>query len=288
MLPSLDSKPAPPLVTIVTPSFNQARYIRKTIESVLSQTYPNIEYIVMDGGSTDGTVRILEEYGGRIAYWQSAEDGGFARAIAAGFRRGTGSILAWLNSDDLLAPDAVEKAVEAFRRHPQAGLVYGNRICIDENDTILYSKASVPGIRHSPRLAYQLFQETCFWSREAYEMAGGMDPALRFAIDYDLFSRIAKSYPMRHVPALWGYFRKHPESKTMNQYRTVGKIENLEIQRRYWGKPAGRAAWVAGLFAARAYGLIGGVLYPRPEWPRACTPRKHAWLKGLKTIVFFG
>jgi glycosyltransferase involved in cell wall biosynthesis len=280
--------PAGPLVSIVTPSYNQARYIGKTIQSVLGQTYPHIEYIVMDGGSTDSTVDILRSFGDRIAYWQSAKDAGFADAIASGFLRSKGSILAWLNSDDLLAPDAVEKAVGCFRRHPETGMVYGNRICIDEDDTVLYWKASVPAIGHTPLMAYLLFQETCFWSREAYEVSGGVDRAMRFAIDYDLFCRISKRYPLRRAPGIWGYFRKHTESKTMSQYRTLGKQETWAVQERYWGKRVSRPWWIAGLFACRIYGFLGALVTPRAQWPGLSAPRKSAVWKGLKTLAFFG
>lgn len=277
-----------PLVSIVTASYNQAQFISKTILSVLGQTYRNIEYIVMDGGSTDGTVGILESFHDRISYWQSAKDDGFADAIASGFRRSTGSILAWLNSDDLLAPDAVEKAVEAFRRRPDAGLIYGNRICIDEDDTVLYSKVSIPGLRATPLLSFLLSQETCFWTRQAYEGSGGLDPAMRFAIDYDLFSRISRKYRMYYAPGVWGYFRKHSDSKTMSQYRTVGKKEVRLIQDRYWGGPPARAVWLSGLFASRVYGFAGGLVAPAASWPNIGVPRKRAAWKGLKTLTVFG
>ena len=277
-----------PLVSIVTASYNQARFIPKTIRSVLQQTYPNIEYIVMDGGSTDGTVGILESFGDRISYWQSAKDGGFADAIAAGFRRSTGSILAWLNSDDLLAPDAVERAVEAFRRRTDAGLVYGNRVCIDEQDTVLYAKVSVPWAWHTPLLSFLLSQETCFWTRAAYEDCGGLDAGMKFAIDYDLFSRIGRKHRLAYAPGVWGYFRKHTDSKTMSQYRTVGKKEVRLVQERYYQGPPSRAWWLGGLFASRMYGLAASWAAPRAQWPDIGVPRKRATWRGLKTLTVFG
>jgi glycosyltransferase involved in cell wall biosynthesis len=277
-----------PLVSIVTASYNQGPYIERTIRSVLGQTYPRIEYIVMDGGSSDGTVSVLRKYSDRLGYWRSERDSGFAEAIAAGFRRSTGTILAWLNSDDMLAPDAVEKAVERLGQCPSAGLVYGNRVCIDENDTVLYSKPSVPRVPTSPIISYLLSQESCFWRREAYESVGGLDPAMRFAIDYDLFSRIARRYPLSYAPGVWGYFRKHSDSKTVNQYRTVGKQEVRLVQNRTWGGPANRAYWISGLMASRLYGLVGGLLMPPARWPDIGVARRHDHWKGLKTLTVFG
>src|SRR5262245_18944056 len=120
----------PPLVTVVTPSFNQGRFIRATIESVLSQDYPDIEYIVMDGGSTDDTAEVVKDFAGRLT-WISEKDRGQSHAINKGFRMAKGEIVAWINSDDSLVPGAVAHAVRAFVHHPEAGAVYGEGYLID-------------------------------------------------------------------------------------------------------------------------------------------------------------
>src|ERR1700693_3648321 len=121
---------AQPLVTIVTPSYNQGQFIRTTIESVLSQDYPHIEYIIMDGGSKDETAAMVKEYGSRLT-WISEKDRGQSHAINKGFRMARGSIISWLNSDDLILPGAVRKAVDGFRQNPEAGAVYGEGYLID-------------------------------------------------------------------------------------------------------------------------------------------------------------
>jgi glycosyltransferase involved in cell wall biosynthesis len=181
-----------PLVGIVTPSFNQARYLRETIESVLAQSYPRIDYLVVDGGSTDGSVDVLRAYGDRVR-WISEPDRGQADAIAKGFARTPGEILAWINSDDLLLPDSVAIAVEAFGNHPGAGLVYGQGELIDGDGNSL---GPFPWIEpHDPwRLVYYsdyVLQPSTFFRRSAYEAAGGLDTSLHYAMDWDLWIRLA-------------------------------------------------------------------------------------------------
>jgi hypothetical protein len=121
----------PPLISIVTPSFNQGKFLGATINSVLAQEYPKLEYIVQDGGSRDGTVKVLEEFSGSLSHWESAPDGGQANAVNLGLRRATGEILGWLNSDDLLLPGSLAYVAAFFERHPEVDVVYENRILID-------------------------------------------------------------------------------------------------------------------------------------------------------------
>ena len=125
------SQNALPKVSIVTPSFNQASFLEQTLRSVLEQDYPNLEYIVIDGGSTDGSVEIINKYADQLAYWQSQPDQGQTDAINQGFAHATGEILAWLNSDDLLLPGAVSAAVRALEEHPEAAMVYGDALLIN-------------------------------------------------------------------------------------------------------------------------------------------------------------
>src|SRR4051812_14445675 len=180
-----------PLVSIVTPSFNQAPYLDETISSVRAQDYPNIEYIVMDGGSTDGSVEIIRKHEDHLASWASERDNGQTSAIMKGLERASGSILAWLNSDDLLAPSAVRIAVAALRRAPEIGVVYGDRLHID-------GKGNVIGVNRMPAFYPAMFgrnitlpQETVFFRRSVYQAAGGLDPTLRFSLDFDLWVRLA-------------------------------------------------------------------------------------------------
>src|SRR5690606_19682332 len=125
-----------PKISIVTPSYNQRRFLGWTMRSVLLQRYPNLEYIVMDGGSTDGSAEYIASVGDRLAHWQSAPDGGQAAAVRAGLDRSTGEICAWLNSDDMLAPGALQFVAEYFRRNPEVDMVYSNRVFVDENNRV--------------------------------------------------------------------------------------------------------------------------------------------------------
>jgi glycosyltransferase involved in cell wall biosynthesis len=232
-----------PLVSIVTPSFNQAQFLEQTILSVLGQDYANIEYIVMDGGSSDGSVDIIRRHEERIASWTSERDNGQTDGIRRGFARSTGEILAWLNSDDLLAPSAVRIAVGALRRFADAGTVYGDRLHID-------AKGNVIGINRMPAFYPSMFrrnitlpQETVFFRRDAYEKAGGLDESLAFSMDFDLWVRLAKVAPMRHVPAFLGSYREHPASKSITPRKYMD-----EHQRVYAKHFAGRAL-PAGLAA---------------------------------------
>lgn len=272
------SNGSPPLVSIVTPSFRQAAFLEATLRSVLDQTYRPIEYLVMDGGSTDGSVEILRRYSDRLAYWQSERDEGFGDAIAQGFARARGEILAYLNSDDLLAPDAVEKAVAALQTRPDAVMVYGHRACIDAAGRLLYRRPSPGWLARSAYCSLILPQETCFWRRAAYEAAGGMNRSLRFAIDYDLFSRMARHGEVIRVPGVWGFFRKHPTSKTMTSYQDIGIAEGLRVQRECWGGEVPAWKWRLVQNAMRLYGLAAGPWMEPPRWPASLpAPRPLGW-----------
>ena len=177
----------PPLVTIVTPSYNQGCFVQQTIQSVLAQDYPHIEYFVIDGGSTDDSAEIIRRYVTRLAYWVSEPDRGQTYAINKGFARATGSILAWLNSDDLLAPSAVRIAVAYLRAQADVGLVYGDRLHID-------CRGNVIGVNRMPAFYAAMLarnitlpQETAFFRRDAFERAGGIDQTLHFSMDFDLW-----------------------------------------------------------------------------------------------------
>jgi glycosyltransferase involved in cell wall biosynthesis len=263
---------ANPLVSLVTPSFNQGAFVEATLLSVQAQTWPAVEHVVMDGGSTDGTASILERYRGRLAHVQSAPDGGFADALRSGFARCGGTVLGYLNSDDLLAPRAVEEAVRFLESRPEVVLVYGNRICVDERGRMLYVRPSPPWGARSPHAHHVLGQETCFWRRDAYDRAGGIDATFRFAVDYDLFSRLARLGPFAHCGRIWGFFRKHAASKTMTSYADVGASEVARVQDATWGRrpPGWETALVHG--ACRLYGLAGGLARELVGWP-ADVPR---------------
>jgi len=206
-----------PRITIVTPSFNQGQYLEATIRSVLDQDYPNLEYLVMDGGSTDGSVDIIRRYADRLAYWVSEPDGGQSAAIARGFRRATGDVLAWLNSDDIYLPGALNTVAKAFAEDPTADFIYGSRRIIDETGRVIRSFLT-PTILHKYYFAFgQLIPQECaFWRRALYDRVGGLDESLGFSLDFSLFVRMWGSGRFKKIDAELGALRSHAASKTSN------------------------------------------------------------------------
>ena len=224
-----------PKVTIVTPSFNQAKYLEQTIMSVLNQDYPNIEYIVIDGGSTDGSVEIIKKFQNRLAYWISEPDSGQSAAINKGFKHAMGQIFNWINSDDLLMPSAVKIAVHYLMENPDIGMVYGDRITIDERGNFLsmnrYPSYNARIFRHHLRIP----QESAFFRSELWSLVNGVDEDLKFCMDYDLFVKLSKITQFRHIPFVLGSYRKHSLSKTVIYSHTLKTAGREEINKVYRG-----------------------------------------------------
>lgn len=221
-----------PRISIITPSYMQGRYVERTVRSVLLQDYPNLEYIVLDGGSTDETLNVLEPYVERLSHFHSGPDGGQADAIRRGFDMASGDILAYLNSDDLLTPGALHFVARFFQQNPDVDAIYSHRLVVDEIDRVVAYWILPP---HSNFLMVRFAmipQETCFWRRSAYEAAGGLDPSFHFALDYDLFVRMMRNGRFRRVHRMLGAFRRHIEQKTFLLYQTVGLEEVEKVQRR--------------------------------------------------------
>jgi glycosyltransferase involved in cell wall biosynthesis len=218
---------------VITPSYQQGPYLEQCIRSVLDQGYPNLEYIVVDGGSTDGSVDIIRKYAGQLAYWVSEGDAGQADAINKGFARATGEIMGWLNSDDLLLPRALERIARVFMAEPRTHVVCGHRKVVDENGDLrsdFYGEMPVPYVL---RRASVIAQETCYWRRVVYERIGRLDPQFRFALDYEYWQHmLAAGYRFRLIHRFLGGFRLHPESKT-STLDDVRKGEMSAIFRRY-------------------------------------------------------
>lgn len=208
--------PELPLVSIVTPSLNQGQFIEQTIRSVLEQDYPRVEHIVVDGGSTDGTLDVLRRY--PHVTWLSEPDAGQADAVNKGFRLAKGELFGWLNADDLYLPSAIGTAVAALRRSG-AGLVHGAWCQIDEVGTTIRERiAPVPfdlDAQLNERNA--VCQPGALFTRDAWESAGGLDPSYRYAMDYELWLKLGERVAVTHVDAVLGAYRLHPASKTVAQ-----------------------------------------------------------------------
>ncbi len=207
--------PEQPLVSIVTPSYNQAAFLAQTMASVLGQDYRRIEYIVVDGGSTDGTVDLLRRYDRCLAWWVSEPDRGQTDALNKGFARARGRILGWLNADDLYAPYAVREAVAFLQAHPEVGLVYGDAAYIDEAGWVLGRYRAGPA-DYATLLSGRvpIPQQAAFFRAELWQQVGPLNPNFFFAMDYDLWVRLAKITRLAYVPRLWGYYRLHLQAKT--------------------------------------------------------------------------
>jgi len=204
------------LVSIVTPSYNQARYLEETMRSVLEQDYPHIEYIVVDGGSTDGSREIIEKYADRLAWWVSEKDRGQTDAINKGFARARGEVLAWLNSDDTYQPGAIREAVEFLRQNPQVGLVYGDANYIDEHGRVIGRFPAAQTDYRRLRQGYvHIPQQSAFFRADLWRKVGPLDDSFYFAMDYDLWVRLAREAPIVYLPRVWANFRLHSDAKTI-------------------------------------------------------------------------
>ena len=204
-----------PLVTIVTPSYNQREFLEETILSVLDQDYPAIEYIIVDGGSTDGSIEIIEKYQEKLAAWISETDRGQSDAINKGFALGHGEIMAWLNSDDIYTQDAIGEAVEALQGNPQIGMVYGDTEIINGvGEKIGDFNAKQTNFVRLMRGGVYIPQPAAFWRRELWDQAGLLNQSYYFAMDYDLWVRFSRISPIQYISRLWAKFRIHEDGKT--------------------------------------------------------------------------
>ncbi len=258
-----------PKISIVTPSYNQGKYIERTVRSVLLQRYPNLEYIMMDGGSTDDTLARLAPYQDQFSYFVSEPDNGQADAIAKGFARSSGEIMAYLNSDDLLAPDALHFVAKFFKEHPNIDWIYSHRCTVDDDDRVIWYWILPPHLNFLMRRWDYIPQETCFWRRSLFERTGNIDRSYQFAMDYDLFVRFMNSGNGRRLNRFLGAFRDHSTSKTKQLLQTVGAREMLRVRRKFrisaaitdglFGLLLGNWVQYAGrYFAAAAHSLPGG------------------------------
>jgi len=229
-----DLPPHPASIAIVTPSFNQCRFLPKTIESVLSQGYPNLIYRVQDAASTDGSVDVLRSYGSRMQ-WASEPDHGQAQAINRGFAQCRGEIMGYLNSDDALLPGTLTYVASMFAKYPEVDLVYGHRVFIDRSDLEI-GRAILP--RHSSKALYWadfVPQETLFWRSRVWDEIGPFDENLHFALDWDFLLRAQHSgFKLLRLPRFLACFRVHDEQKTSKIY-DKGYEEMQQLRHKYLG-----------------------------------------------------
>jgi glycosyltransferase involved in cell wall biosynthesis len=222
-----------PLVSIITPSYNQSQFIEDTIQSVIQQEYPNIEYIIIDGGSTDQSEQIIRKHSQNIAYWCSEPDNGQAHAINKGLKIAKGELLGWLNADDILLPNTVSLAVSAFKNNPEIDVVYGHLERINQfgekiptpilpKDKVEFSKKLIVG-------ECVVNQPGSFWRRKAMEKVGMLDEGLRYGLDYEFWIRLALAgAQFIHLPHTVACFRLSKDSKTVGETEGMA-LEQLEI-----------------------------------------------------------
>lgn len=233
-------------VSIITPSYNQGEFLEQTIQSVLNQTYSNIEYIVIDGGSTDNSAELINKYKKEIAYWVSEPDDGQADAINKGFKAATGSLLCWINSDDILYPDFVADRVRQFEENTNAGMIYGD---IDKGADLTARKISKGRqVSIMDMLKYAscpIPQQSAMWRRDVIEKIGYLDPQWHVVLDREYFIRTAAFFPIKYVAGAVAFFRNHENSKSI--------AEKLK-----WGEEL--PAYYEKVFNDDVYGLTSALL----------------------------
>jgi glycosyltransferase involved in cell wall biosynthesis len=223
-------------ISVITPSFNQAPFIERTIQSVLSQDYPGLDYFVIDGGSTDGTLQILKQYEDRLG-WVSEPDRGQAEAINKGFRRATGEIICWLNADDEFMPGALQTVAAYFEQQPEAQFIYGDAEAIDQAGRAYGRRGNVKATTHQ-ELANQgdfIVQPAAFWRRALLAEVGFLDESLRYCLDYEYWLRVSQKYPLHYLAVPLARERFHAQAKTTQA--TLRRIHEIEAVARRYGNP---------------------------------------------------
>lgn len=222
----------PPKISVVTCSYGQARYLDATLRSVIEQGYGKLEYIVVDGGSQDGSVDIIRGHAAALAWWVSEPDRGQTDALIKGFAHANGDIQGWLCSDDLLLPGALAEVARFFERHPEVDAVYGDSVWIDAAGNFLRCKREIAFDRFVMLFDHNYIpQPSMFWRRSLYERVGGLDPRFNLAMDNDLWERFSRHGRIAHLPVYLSCMRYYPAQKT-RAMRPQGMREDAEIRSR--------------------------------------------------------
>lgn len=236
-----------PRISVVMPSYNQGKYIERSILSVLNQNYPNLDFIIVDGGSTDGTVDIIRKYERHLSFWCSEPDKGQSDALNNGFAHATGGICGWLNSDDLYLPGALEYAAEAFRADPEAMVVFGDWWEINNEDKVTSINYAFDfSLAHFIHEGFHLNSQAMFWRREAHQRFGEFDVRLHRTMDYDLILRLGQAAgqaAFKRIPQPLACFRRHAEQKTLSfdravhdEHRLIASKNGIDIKYSLLGK----------------------------------------------------
>jgi len=231
----VEEKDAAPLpkISIVTPSYNQAQYLEETIRSVLLQDYPNLEHIVIDGGSTDNSLAIIKKYEPWLTYWVSEPDRGQSHALNKGYERVTGDLIGWLNSDDLYCQGTLWRVAQAKLANPLADVYYGGIYVIDTENKICDGFWPTDAdIRYSLLFGLDIHQQALFWEKGLSDRIGGLDETLHAAMDMDFVARLLLSGRPTRILQFLGMFRHHPQAKT-SRIRDVGMREVQILRERY-------------------------------------------------------
>ncbi len=281
-----------PKISVVTPSYQQGQYLEETIRSVLLQGYPNLEYIVIDGGSQDSSVEIIQKYAPYLNFWTSERDSGQANAINKGFARSSGAIMGWLNSDDILLPGALYQIARTFADQPQAQLVTGFRKIIDSESRVIRNFLCDPPTNYYLRHYCCIAQETTYWRRSVWEKLGALDETLQFAMDYEYWLRaIREGYRFQLVPHYLGGFRDYADNKSSSWIDVYNRDLAVLYQRYEMGIDEADVHAQLGQRWARRYGFYFALSHqswtndPRLvqlawrllEIPAFCDPLLAAW-----------
>ena len=265
MTPSLSRRPR---ISVVTPSYNQARYLEETIRSVLQQRADIDEYIIMDGGSNDGSVDIIRRYADQIDHWVSERDGGQGAAIRKGFERARGDVLFWVNSDDLMAPGAAARVREAFQKHPEWDVLTGYSVFVDAESHITAVNCVPAESRWwASQGVLHVCQQTCYFTKALYDRVGGMDPSLHCALDTELWLRFFEAdATWGRVPAILGGFRLHGEMKGVTWTESYERERHIVAARHPWF-PTRPSPFTLGRILYRTQ-RAAGILVGRDTWTR--------------------